>query len=74
MYWPLYKEVLDLIEIAKCKLRRQPDARHSAEIKCITGERAKEACLLFSSFKYIYTNSTYNKISKSQLQLDKQVS
>ena len=34
----LCKEVLDLTEIVKCELRRQPDVRRSAEIKCITSE------------------------------------
>ena len=53
----LYKEVSDLTKIMKHKLRRQPDIRHSTEIEFIISEQAEEACLLFSSFKYVHTNS-----------------
>ena len=34
----LCKKVLDLTEIVKCELRRQPNTRHCTEIKCITSE------------------------------------
>ena len=53
----LYKEVSDLTKIMKHELKRQLDIRHSTEIEYITSEQAKEACPLFGSFKYIYTNS-----------------
>ena len=59
------------MKIIKYELKRQLDAGCSTEIKCIISEQAKEACLLFGLFKYIYSNSAYSKISNLQLSLDK---